>query len=400
MNGPSLRYENDHSAMAGKINFSDFQENKNLIINLFVTSKCNARCHECINQTITNNSGLNPEELEINVERDLSIIKKILRENKNLPATICFYGGEPLLESYRFVPIIENLQKIKDNRIIKFMIYTNGELLTQFFQDYPAIAKNIWIYAVSIDGDEEQHNRVRIGTDLKRIRENLVFMKDIYRGNILMWSTLREEQSLKNCFDEFMSLYRKGLVHHFFWHWLETQDDFKNFSQYYKNYINDLKIIIDEYIKHLNDGLFLPIAHINELILYLITEKNRNHTACGAELKTNYDLVGGKILACVDLPFEIGKKLKQNSAELLSLKDTIGCYNCPIHFYCGGRCPIQILYGTKLRTKQYCDLLKAHVQVVKERLPEIKRILIDKNITLQEIYNRSAFIVRYTDVTP
>ncbi|MEO0162234.1 MAG: 4Fe-4S cluster-binding domain-containing protein [candidate division WOR-3 bacterium] len=382
------------------MNLLDFKENKDLIINIFVTGKCNAQCRECINQTITQNSGLKVEELEINIERDLKIIEEILRRNTDMPATICFYGGEPLLEPHRFVPIIGNLRKSEDNTRVKFMVYTNGEFLAQFFKEYPEIARNIWMYAVSIDGDEEQHNRVRIGTDLKRIRENLLFVKDLYRGNILMWSTLREEQSLGKCFDEFMSLYRKGLVHHFFWHWLETREDFKNFSEYYKNYTNDLKIIIDEYIKNLNDGILLPIAHINELILYLITGKHRNHTACGAELNTNYDLVGGEILACVDLPFEMGKSLKQNPEKLLSLKKILGCYHCEIHFYCGGRCPIQILFGTKLRTKQYCELLKAHVQTVKERLPEIKEVLLNKKITLQDIYDRSAFIVRYTDVTP
>ncbi len=386
--------------MAGKMNFADFQENRDLIINIFVTSKCNARCQECINQTITNNSELQPEELEINIERDLKIIKEILKKNKNLPATMCFYGGEPLLEPHRFVPIIENLQKGKDYSKVKFMIYTNGEFLARFFKDYLEIAKNIWIYAVSIDGDEEQHNRVRIGTDLKRIRKNLKLIKGDYRGNILMWATLREDQSLLKCFEEFIRLYNEGLVNHFFWHWLETQDDFKNFSAYFENYTNDFKTIVGYYIEKLKNGILLPIAHLNELVLYLITEKQRNHTACGAELKTNYDLVGGEILACVDLPFEIGKKLKQNPEEFLLLKESLGCYNCGIHFYCGGRCPIQILYGTKLRTKQYCELLKAHVQIVKERLSEIKKILIDKDIKLQDIYDRSAFIVRYTDVTP
>ncbi len=378
----------------------DFQDSNDLIINLFVTSKCNARCQECINQTITNNSGLKPEALEIDIKRDLKIIKEILKKNKDLPATICFYGGEPLLEPHRFVPIIENLQKSKDNRRIKFMIYTNGEFLAKFFKIYLEIAKKIWIYAVSIDGDEKQHNQVRIGTDLRRIKENLKFVNKIYRGNILMWSTLREGQSLLKCFEEFIRLFNEGLVNHFFWHWIETQDDFKNFPEYRTNYINDFKIIVDYYIEKLKTNVLLPIAHLNELILYLITKKQRQHTACGAELKTNYDLVGGEILACVDLPFEIGKKLKRNPDELLSFKNLLDCYNCKIHFYCGGRCPIQILYGTKLRTKQYCDLLKAHVQIVKERLPEIKKILIDKDIKLYEIYERSAFIVRYTDVTP
>ncbi|MCX7995000.1 MAG: 4Fe-4S cluster-binding domain-containing protein [candidate division WOR-3 bacterium] len=382
------------------MSFSDFQELNDVIINIFVTSKCNARCQECINQTITNNSNAKLEDLEINIERDLKILKNILQRHKELPAVICFYGGEPLLEPRRFVPVIENLQSTIDSNRLKYMIYTNGEFLKNFFEDFPEIAKKIWIYAVSIDGDEEQHNRFRIGTDLKRIKENLKFMKEHYDGNILMWSTLREEQSLLKCFEEFLRLFRDGLVNHFFWHWLETSSDFEDFQAYFNSYIHDLRLIVDYYIRQLRNGNLLPIAHLNELILYLITGKERSHTSCGAELEINYDLVGGEILACVDLPFEIGKELKQNPEKLLVMKDALGCHKCAIHFYCGGRCPIQIIYGTKLRTRQYCELLRAHVKTVEERLDEIKEILLEQKIDLQEIYDRSAFIVRYTDVTP
>uniref|UniRef100_A0A7C4TC81 4Fe-4S cluster-binding domain-containing protein n=1 Tax=candidate division WOR-3 bacterium TaxID=2052148 RepID=A0A7C4TC81_UNCW3 len=377
----------------------NYKEEKGLIINIFVTGRCNARCKECINQIITDNSNLAPEFLEIDIKRDFSIIQDIIKKHNGLPATICFYGGEPLLEPEKFVPLIELLEQGGYNNSIKYMIYTNGEFLARFFKDYPDIAKKIWIYAVSIDGDEVQHNYYRSGTDLKRIKENLKYVKGNYK-NILMWSTLREGQSLMKCFEEFLRLYNDSLVNHFFWHCLETQEDFKDFPAYFKSYTEDLKIIIDYYITQLKKGNLLPIAHINELLLYLITKKERNHTACGAELDTNYDLVGGHILACVDLPFDKGKELKQNPNDILRLKEALGCFKCNIHFYCGGRCPIQVIYGTSLRTRQYCDLLKAHVGIVESRLDEIKSILDEKKITLQDIYNRSAFIVRYTDVTP
>lgn len=377
-----------------------FQEDTGLIINLFVTGKCNARCCECINQTITNNSNLGPSELEVDAERNVEIIKRILRKHDNLPATIGFYGGEPLLEPHRFLPIIEELKNAGYSARIRYMIYTNGEMLAQFFKEYPDVAKNIWLYTVSIDGDESQHNRFRIGTDLKRIRENLRLIKKDYQGNILMWSTLREEQSLFNCFEEFLRLYKNGLVNHFFWHWLETAEEFNDFRTYSASYIADFKQIVDYYIKQLMKGMLLPIAHLNELILYLITKKERNHTACGAELSTNYDLVGGEILACVDLPFEQGKILKKEPDGLLALKDMLGCYQCGIHFYCGGRCPVQVLHGAEIRTKQYCELLRKHIYAVAEQLPEIRDLLKANNISLQDIYSRSAFIVRYTDVTP
>ncbi|MGQ9817436.1 MAG: 4Fe-4S cluster-binding domain-containing protein [bacterium] len=377
-----------------------FQEDTGLIINLFVTGKCNARCCECVNQTIRNNSNLDPSALELNVERDVKIIKRILKKHDNLPATLCFYGGEPLLEPHKFIPLIKALKDDGYGARLRYMVYTNGEMLAQFFREYPQVAQDIWIYAVSIDGDEVQHNRFRIGTDLKRIRENLKIIKKNYQGHILMWSTLREEQSLRNCFGEFIDLYRNGLVNHFFWHWLETPEEFKDFHTYSENYIADLKKIVDYYIKQLMEGMLLPIAHLNELILYLITKKERNHTACGLELSTNYDLLGGEILGCVDLPFEPGKILKKELNGLLALKDMLGCHQCNIHFYCGLRCPVQILHGAEIRTKQYCELLRKHIQVVAERLSDIKDLLKANNISLQDIYSRSAFIVRYTDVTP
>ncbi len=380
--------------------FIDFQEDKGLIINLFITSKCNARCCECINQTITNNSNLDPRGLEVDTDRDVGTIKAILENHAGLPATLCFYGGEPLLEPHRFVPIIEELRNAGYSHRIRYMIYTNGEMLARFFEDYSEVEQNIWLYAVSIDGDEAQHNRFRVGTDLKRIRNNLEFVVRKYRGNILMWSTLREEQSLLNCFEEFIELYNSGLVNHFFWHWLETQEEFNDFSGYREKYINDLEKIVDAYIGRLTQGELLPIAHLNELILYLFTKKKRNHTACGAELTTNYDLVGGEILACIDLPFEQGRDLKKHPGRILSLKSSLGCAKCDIHYYCGGRCPVQILYGTNIRTRQYCELLRSHVRTVEKRLSEISIVLQKKNITLQDIYDRSAFIVRYTDVTP
>ncbi|MEO0185385.1 MAG: 4Fe-4S cluster-binding domain-containing protein [candidate division WOR-3 bacterium] len=382
------------------MNYTDFQEDKGLIINIFVTGKCNARCQECINQTITNNSNLNLENLEVDPERDLHILRNILQKHNDTPATIAFYGGEPLLEAHRFIQIIKGLDNSGYSSRIKYMVYTNGENLVDFLKNHSEIARRIWLYAVSIDGDENQHNRFRLGTDLKRIRKNLSFLRENYQSNVLMWATLREAQSLLNCFEEFMRLYNSGLVNHFFWHWLETQEEFKDFPTYFKNYTDDLETVVDNYLSHLQKGTLLPIAHLNELILYLIAKKQRSHTACGAELSTNYDLVGGEILACVDLPFEQGKELKKNPDRLLSLKESLGCRECAIHFYCGGRCPVQILYGTKLRTRQYCELLRAHVKIVKNRLPEIQRILLEKKISLHDIYDRSAFIVRYTDVTP
>jgi radical SAM protein with 4Fe4S-binding SPASM domain len=292
----------------------------------------------------------------------------------------------------------------------RFLVYTNGELLSDALNIYPEFMKEMWLYSVSIDGDEEQHNRVRQGTRLSRIKDNLRELSTLYKGNVLYWSTLREEQSLLNCFEEFMRLYQEGLVNHFFWHWAENREPFENLHSYVVNYGQDLEKIMDVYVQKISKGILLPIAHVNELILFLLTAQERGHTACGVELAKNYDIVSGKIYPCADLPscLSIGeldkdRKLQLSEYDLDSLveyKNWLGCYQCGVHFYCGGRCPVQVVAGSKERTYQYCQLMRLHVGIIQDRIFDILGGLEKNGITLQALYDQSAFLTNYTDVVP
>jgi hypothetical protein len=44
--------------------------------------------------------------------------------------------------------------------------------------------------------------------------------------------------------------------------------------------------------------------------------------------------------------------------------------------------------------------MRLHVGIVQKRIPEILRGLEENRITLQEVYDRSAFLAKYTDVVP
>jgi len=268
----------------------------------------------------------------------------------------------------------------------------------------------MWLYSVSVDGRTEQHQRVRPGTNLSKIHQNLSQLRRFCRGTVLLWSTLREEQSLLDCFEEFTELLQEDLVDHFFWHWVETKEPFANLPAYLKRYRSDLAKVMDAYVSAAEKGRILPISHISELVLYLISGCKRNSSACGVELAENYDIISGRVCACADLPPDMGNvspdqngKLRAGEEELASLvgyKKLLGCYECGVHAYCGGRCPVQALTGSRERTLQYCQLMRLHVQTVRDRLPEIKRALKRHGIALQNIYDQSAFMARYTDVTP
>jgi sulfatase maturation enzyme AslB (radical SAM superfamily) len=380
-----------------------YKEEQALIIHLTVTGRCYARCKDCVNSAVTmgcddpRNAVISAQEAV--PERDSSIIKKLAERHPGQVITVCFYGGEPFLRMELMERVWRILKLSDRSSRFRFVVYTNGELLTDALKRYPELMRNMWLYSVSIDGDEEQHDRIRLGTRLSNIKENLRNLSSSCQGNILFWSTLREEQSLSNCFQEFMRMYKEGLVHHFFWHWAENRYPMNDFSGFVSCYGREMEQIMDVYVQKISTGEILPITHINELLLYLLTAKERGHSACGVELAKNYDIVSGKVFPCADLPscLSIGK---YNLSSLVEYKNWLGCYQCGVGAYCGGRCPVQIHAGSLERTYQYCQLMRLHVGIVQQRIGEVNQALERNRITLQQIYDKSAFLAQYTDVVP
>jgi len=211
-----------------------------IMIHLTVTGRCYAQCKGCVNSAITLGSE-NPRNAVITSqdaepERDAFIIKELAGRHPGQRITVCFYGGEPFLMPEKMERTWRILKESDEQGRYRFMVYTNGELLIETMTVYPEFTKDMWLYSVSIDGNEEQHNRVRQGTCLSTIRSNLKELASSYAGNVLHWSTIREEQSLLNCFEEFLRLYNQGLVNHFFWHWAEDRKPFQNFPQFVRKY--------------------------------------------------------------------------------------------------------------------------------------------------------------------
>lgn len=293
---------------------------------------------------------------------------------------------------------------------VHYMLYTNGNLLQKSINEYPNLMDSIWLFSISIDGMKAQHEKIRIGTDLNKIHAGLEELNNIRTGTVLMWSTLREEQSLLDCFYEFMEQQEKGTIDQFFWHWVETDEPFEHFSSYAKKYEDDLKTIMDNYMAWLSNGKILPIVHINELILYLLTGKKRNSSACGVELADNFDLIGGKIHSCADLPMHLAIGTiddqgiphfsHKDLSSLVAYKKDIDCYSCGVHFYCGGRCPVQAYTGCIDRVLQYCQLMRLHVGIVKDYIDDIIVTMELRKISSQQLYDASAFYAQFTDVTP
>ena len=61
---------------------------------------------------------------------------------------------------------------------------------------------------------------------------------------------------------------------------------------------------------------------------------------------------------------------------------------------------MQALSGSPERTLQICQLMRLHVGIVNERIDDISTALGENGISLQDLYDRSAYLARYTDVVP
>ena len=392
----------------------DYDEKSLAYIHLSVTGKCYARCKGCVNTSVSFGCADKKNDLrpikDTEPERDAACIIKLLQEQVKDDAAICFYGGEPLLATDKIEHVVRIINQANLGKTIRYMVYTNGDLLKKAVEANPELMRSIWLFSVSIDGRSAQHEKIRAGTNLTKIHEGLAALKKIRTGAVLMWSTLREEQSLADCYAEFTELFEKGLADQFFWHWVETGDPFRELSRYAQQYEDDLVTIMDHYLEWLQKGKILPVTHINELVLYILSGKKRNSSACGVELAQNYDLIDGKIHSCADLPTEmaIGHIDEQGNphiepsdlSSLVAYKEKIGCYKCGVHNYCGGRCPVQAHISSGKRLFQYCQLMRLHVGIVNEYIERIVSAMKSQAVTAQQLYDHSAFYAQFTDVTP
>lgn len=142
-----------------------------------ITKTCNCRCEHCYQFDYSNNNELDFKQL---VKTFLEIKKFIkyfyqnqLKKDKYIP-TISLTGGEPFLRN-DFLDLLKILSSNKD--FFNFAILTNGTLITK---EIATIIKKYGIsfVQISIDGDEQTHDKIRgIGTFKKAI-QGIKYLRD------------------------------------------------------------------------------------------------------------------------------------------------------------------------------------------------------------------------------
>jgi radical SAM protein with 4Fe4S-binding SPASM domain len=397
-----------------------YVEADDIMIHYTVTQQCPFNCRGCINPLTAGMEGGDRRAFapeggdDQNLQRDIKGIARLIRDSGKGGAVIVYYGGEPMLRLEKMNELYECLGKMRAvSGLIRYMVVTSGHYLQRAIQRYPDLASNMWLTALSVDGTQEQHEAMRRGTSLTTIRRQLADFSQVRRGDVLIWSTMRPGMSLLDCFSSFITFRERAEAEHFFWHWDEAEGVIEDLKGYIEDYRRDLDEVMGIYVDYLRCGELISIVHVNELILYLLTQKRRGTTACAVEKMANFDILGdGKVHACADLPeaMSIGHieesgeivfkpDAKERIGKLVAYKTDLGCGDCGVEPYCGGRCPVQAHTGGIERARQYCYMMREHVRTVKKYIGQIADLMLEQGITLGDLYG-SARYTKYTDVTP
>lgn len=149
---------------------------------LVLTKKCNLRCSYCfrnkVHQQISHDR-LRPQP----AESVLNFIRGDLERYPSRGSSLVFSGGEPLLNQGYMREILGGLEGYPLDRVL----ITNGTLLPTLEED---LLNQLDYTLVSIDGDQEQHDRFRGAGTYRRILDNLARTRGGFPGKTIARLTL------------------------------------------------------------------------------------------------------------------------------------------------------------------------------------------------------------------
>lgn len=316
-------------------------------------------------------------------------LKKLLQKDKE--CYICFYGGEPVLNSSYIKRVVKEIPAKK------FVLQTNGLLIKdvefELLNKFDAIL-------LSIDGVKEVTDMYRGKGVYDKVLENAKLLrKKGFKGDLIARMTLTEEG---NIYRDVVHLLSTRLFDHVHWQlnviWSER---WRNFEGWVKNnYLPNLEKLLNLWFKSIQEKVILGIAPFQGILkrnLY-----GGNMPPCGAGIDSVTITTDGRILAC---PIAVEERWAILSEDLKSFRrpenTLIGepCKSCPVSRECGGRCLyayMEKLWGEE-GFKKICELNVWLIKKIRRLKPKIIGMTKNGRIKLDDliypVYNNSIEII-------
>lgn len=129
---------------------------QNLILQ--VTQQCNLRCQYCTYSGNYENRTHTSQRMPYDIAKQ-AIDFYLDRSNEAEYLCLSFYGGEPLLEYELITKCVEYIKNSKGELPLRFVMTTNGTLLTK--EKFDFLIQNKFAIMISLDGDKKTHDSNR-----------------------------------------------------------------------------------------------------------------------------------------------------------------------------------------------------------------------------------------------
>lgn len=314
-----------------------------------LVQECNLRCSYCYG-----GDGEYNDRGRMDLITATQAIDFLFNQASEEELSICFFGGEPLL-NYKLIqeiiPYVNSKQKLTGKRV-RFSMTTNGTLLTRDVVDY--LIEHKVAIQVSLDGDQKTH-------DFNRYFQNKEGSYDL---------VLKRTEELR----------AKGLitaratvspVQLDITHTLKHLNDigFRNVAMYpavkmlndrdYKNYSLEFTKLVNYFETLIHTHKYMKAREISNIYKYLrrIHSSSKRHYYCGATTHMLAVDVHGDLYPCQRFVSEKNYSLgnvntgishirEEEILNELNLKERTKCTSCWAINLCGGDCPHENLKNT------------------------------------------------------
>jgi putative peptide-modifying radical SAM enzyme len=335
---------------------------------LSLTKRCNLNCKYC------GEGDYNKYRI---YDRLDSVIEPVFNFLLKDPSpTICFYGGEPLLN----IPL---LKKVMDTiPQATYLLQTNGLLLHRLKHFY---LNKLHTILVSVDGSPDITDYYRGKGTFQTIRSNLRNIKrNGFSGDLIARMTISHKSNIYRDVNFLLAL-KDPSFDHVHWQLDVIWSELKNWNGFndwvrtsYNLGITRLVIEWVDYIKN-NSKLsgIVPFIGIMKTLLSGAPSELR----CGAGIDSFAIQTNGSIYACPVCPefddFIIGHVTTDKPEDIYrSLSVISPCPTCEVYSICGGRCLFANHHNFWGDNFSYvCDTVKHLISELKRIQPEIESLI-------------------------
>ena len=325
---------------------------------VYTTGRCNLKCSYC--------GGSIPEEsMPWTPKYSAKDLKKLIEEDPD--PTIIFYGGEPLLNPYFIIDVMDNIEA-------RFGVQTNGTLPHLLPENY---WRRMDTVLLSIDGVEWLTDKYRGKGVYQGVLSTAKWLSEFCKCRRIARMTVTRDTCI---YRDVVHLLELGPFTHVHWQLNVVWSSKWRFLEWAKNrYLRGIANLVQYMAEKLVVG---KIPGIIPFLGVLTAEKTGGwgHVPCGAGLKSFSIATDGRILAC---PIAIGEKWAIVGNVWSGIKKVIrvgyvspDCLSCDYFKWCGGRCLYSLYerYWGDEGQKEICWVTKRTIDHILKLVPLIDRL--------------------------